>query len=588
MARGQITPFIAGKFAAQAVGVTNPDQAGQILAEGVRNIGRAIALREDVTTSMEATARFGEFQLDYETAKRRLYDQFKDNPLEYPQAVKGMSEKLIDKYSVGMPDKLNQKFRRISTASVASDSGATVKTAFNRDNEIQVENILTSYQNIALRGPMTESPEQFADTLDGFDFVSSIARKLIDPKADAELKARYKKTFIKNAMMSQINSSPAKVLRELTGGAYKGVLSPDDVSIYSTKARTAVHNRAEDDLFRSLYLAQGRLLDLTQQIDNRQISISELITEREAAWANRNQKDVNGRNIISPSYIKGLDNLIDQVTFSRLTVKQNVEARKASLKKFDRGWEEYLTEKKQEGEVANEEDIDRQIGIYTELSDLFHQGTITKADFDEKVSIMRTKLSLKKGGVTRIKSFTEVIDQAGTVQWGWWRREGGDVVSLGYQMIKEYVDKAYSTSSEEDIRDLKTRMLSQYHQAIQNTPEETFSDLTTKAERSAFAKDLVFGKATESGTRSPGVVSRNMSFLDAKTNRRLYAGDTLSQFGVEKMFVGLNPETGRAIWKLPPESRDKVIKLPNGRVYTVVDIDSISGEFQLRPVQDAR
>lgn len=566
MPKGQITQYDGGRFASQAVGVPQQDQSGQILGQGISNLGQALQRRAEATADITALTRFTDFRVKYETGKENLFRQLRDQPLEYPKAVKDMAGKLVEEYSKDMDSLVAKKFKSYTANALMQDADNLVNQAFQRDNEIQITNAFDTYQNQALQGASVSSAKDLQQVLTGFEFIDQKVGQIIDAKANQKLKTDARQLAVENAMYSQIMTTPSKVLRELTGGAYAGVLTPEEISQYATRARTALLNRAEDDLYRNMYQAQGKLLDFQQRVDSREITVAELIAERQAAVAMKDQKDANGELVVKPAYLRGLDILIDQMTYSKMKLPANAETRKTVLSKFDTDWETYLS---QPGKQPNKEDIEKELELYAGLSDLYKNGVISKADFDEKVGVMRTKLALRKGQVARVQSFDEAIDQAGTVQASfakiplWWRESGNDVVSRGYGLVKDFVDKAYANTDEDTRRELKAQMLSKYHQVILNTPEEVLKGMTTDADRDSFARRAIYGVTGSNGAYTPGILAQNMTYLEPVSGRRLYVGDTVTEGGIPKRFSGLSLETQKPIWVLSDEAKGMLIRRGN-------------------------
>jgi len=584
MAKGKITPYDPGNFSPSAVGVPGEDRSGQILAQGVNAIGAAIAKREDTTSTLEAMDQFGSFDLAYQQQKLDLQKQFKDEPAKYSTAVKEGSQKLVDQFSQGMSGDAAKKFRQMASSSLAQDAGNLAKWAFQRDNEIQVGRISSIKQNLAIKASTINSADGLRGLRQDFFDASIEATKLIDKESDTKLTQTYWELAKKQAMAAQVFSSPMKVMRDLEGGAYDDVLDADERLTWKGKARDAIYNRAEDDQFRTMFMAQGKLLDFQNGIEDGTVSIADLITERDAMAANKNKVDALGKPVIDPHYIKGLDNLIDIVMYANQRLPANKEARKEALVKFDTEWEGYLTEKKQISQGPSEKDVAKELELYANLSSLYQTGVITKSDFDQKTAIMRTKLALRQGQVPRVKSFSEVVDQAGTVPNFWWRKPGNDVVSLGYQMIKDYVDKAYPELDTAGRQDLKAQMLSSYHQKIQKVPEEQMKGLTTETDRRNFARQFIVGMPNTEGRATGGVLASNVSYTDTNIQRTFQVGDTFTKNGATKVFVGKDLETGKPMWKLAPDSLDKIVTIKN-RKFRVAGLNA-NGDFMLKEVKD--
>jgi len=543
MAKGKITQYEVDSFSKQAVGVPGENQSGQILAGGVSKLAAALQQRQDASDTLTAMSQFGDYQFEYQTKKIDLQKQFQNDPARYPEAVREMASKLSDQYSKGAPGGVAKKFREFTTRSLVGDTDELVNWSNRRDQEIQIANIQNVKQNIALNAANVTSAAGLQAIMGDFAATHEVAQKFITPEADAELTKKYKAMAVENAMHAQIYAQPMSVRRDLENGAYNGILSPEEIAAYTSKARTALYNRYEDEYFRNIFMAQGKLLDLQKGMDEGSVKITDLIVEREAARANVGKTDGNGNAMVSPDYIKGLDNLIDVTMYAKMKFPMAAADRKEVLKNFDTSWDEYLQEKKTKGQHATEEDGPKELSLYSQLSTLYKNGVITKDDFDAKTNIMRTKLSLKQGQSARVKSFSEVVDQAGTVPMLWWRKPGDDVLSKGYQMIKDHVEKEYSNLDEEGRRDLKAQMLSQYHDQILSTPEGIIKGQKTEQEKSNFAHGLIFGRATEQG-RTSGVLHANAQY--SESGRTYRPGDISVANGVSKKFLGM--ENGKPKW----------------------------------------
>lgn len=574
-AKGKITPYNLDSFSPAATGVPGQNKSGQIIGQGLQDLGKALQQRQDTSDTLGAMAKFGDFQLDYANKKLELQKTYRDKPGDYPAAVKVEFDKLADQYSKDMPNGVRQKFRQLTASTSAQDSDNLVTWAAGRDNEIQVGNIITVKQNLALEGQTVTSVEGLRGVLAKFDAASGVAQKFISAKSDEELTGRYKKLTVENAMASQIYAQPAKVFRDLEGGAYKGVLSPDEITDYSSKARTAIHNRAEDDFYRSMYAAQGEIYDLQQSVDQGAITPAELITRRQAAEANKNQVDANGNRVFPESYLRALDNLIAQVLHTGMTLPpEQAEQRKGVLANFDATWDKYLMEKKTEGKQPNAEDVVFELGVYADLSDLYNKGLIDKTDFDAKVNVMQTRLSLRVGKTPVVKSFSQALEEAGKDRW--FRESSNDVFVYGYRYIKEHIDRAYASLDPTSKQELKAQMLAQYTQQVQNLPEGQLKGLKTAVAKRAFAHDLVIGKGQVDGKAIPGVLPKFTVYHDPVSQRVLFVGDKIIQGGATKIFAGVNPESGQPVWRYEPgqiitNSRGQRAKVLADGTFEVID-----------------
>ena len=563
---GKIDQYEVGSFSPSAVGTPGQDKSGQILATGVEAISKALMVREDTSNTLSAMNKFGEFQLQHEQNKLKLQQQYQADPTEYATAVKTMSDKLSDDMSKGMPSGVFQKFKNLTTSATAQDADNNVKWAFARDNEIQIGKITSIKQNIALKASTATSAEGLANIIGrmdpvtggytGGDFaaVSAEATKFITPEADKKLTDEHRKLAIEFNLDAQLMSRPLSLKADLEGGAYKGVINPDIIKSYSDKARNALINRAIDDQYRTLFLAQGKILDFKNGLDDGSKTIVDVIAEREAANANRGKKDINGDPVVSPGYIQNLDTLIAGATQSTLRTPKGKEANKAALDTFDRQWEGYLLGKKDAHETPSPKDLEKELEVFASLRQNYLSGAISKNQYDEKFNLMETRHKLDKKNIAGATPFNQAIDQAGVVEswWGMVHGPGKDVVSQGYQMIKDHVDKAYPELPETDRRDLKAQMLSQYHQAIKATPEDFLNAPKTDNERRAFAQRLVYGGVNAKGEQMPGIIRANSSFSDGVSAKRFQVGETVPEMGVPRVYLGNDPSTGKPKFELAP------------------------------------
>jgi len=578
----KITQYNAPNLSPQAVGTPGTSKVGEIIGNTISSLGEMIAKREEASNKLSASQRFGDFQFEYGAKKIAMQQEYADRPLEYPAAVRKLATDMSSEFGKSLNGRAYQHFKGLTGAAVAQDSEALSTWAFRRDNEIQVGKITGIKQNIALRATTVNSADGLRTILSDFGKASIEATQMIDADSDTKITEKYVDLAKKNAMFSQIYARPMQVYRDLEGGAYKGLLSPEEISDFTAKARNAIYNRAEDDNYRTMYQAQGKLLDFQKGLDEGSITITDLITEREAAWANKDQKDINGKPIVPVDYVSGLDNLINTVMYSKMRLPMNKDAAKNALDKFDADWDHYLRTRKAGDPI--EIDGDKELTLVANLLDLYHKGTIMKPDLDDKMSVMRSKLAFKKGYAPKTKTFDDVVDQAGTVSNFWWRKPGNDVYSLGYQEIKTFVDKSYV---DPDVRrTMKAQMLAQYHQVIENTPEEEWKNLKTENERMTYARKRVLGVTGPKGEQIPGVAQQNMKYTDPVSKRQIAVGESISQNGATKVLSGFDSNTGRPIWVLALGTEGKQVNI-RGRVYKVTGIRE-DGKFLLKEVKDGR
>jgi hypothetical protein len=387
----------------------------------------------------------------------------------------------------------------------------------------------------------------------------------------------------KFALDAQLNSRPNALKAELDGEAYNGLVDPGVIKTYSDGARNAIINRAFDDQYRALFLAKGKVYGLLEGLDNKSVNIVDLIAEREAIFANRKKLVTPEQQATNTAYLENLDAVIS--TQTRAMAKASPEKAKTILSEFDRKWEEYLLAKRDAGIEPDISDLNKELELQRDLQIAYNEGAIKLNEFRDKVAIMTTRHHAAGDSISGAMPFNEAIDKAGAIS-GWWvRTKGNDVVSSGYRMIKDHVDRAYPELLPEERRDIKAQMLSLYHQKVLATPEETMKNLKTQNQWDDFARPIIQGGMNSKGEMVPGIVQQNSVYKDPRNLKEYHLGDVATQNGASKIFLGLS-DTGKPKWAISPESVGKPINI-RGTNYTVQGVDS-EGEFMLKRVKNAK
>ena len=581
MAKGKITEYDVGSFSPSAVGVPGEDRSGQIIASGLVNVGKALTERADTSDTLSAQVKFGDFQFNYQQTKFALQNQYRDEPEKFTAAMKLEADKLSDVMGKGMSGGSFAKFKSLTNSAVASDADNNLKWAFNRDNEIQVGKITTAKQNVALKGNLVSGPDGLAEIYNDFTELSKTSTKFITSEADTKLTEEYRKLAVKYAMNAQLLSRPYSLKIDLEGGAYKDLLTADDIQEYSTKAQTAVLNKTIDDQYRGVFMEAGKIQEFKTGLDDGSKSLVDLITEREAVYANRKRVDDLGRPIVSPGYINSLDAMIGAITQSRQRSYVGKQEREASKASFDRKWDEFFQVKKSDTEGPKPADLEKELELYTDLHNDYASGIIDKNDFDEKVALMNTKHKLQGRSVYGPMPMGQAMDQSGTKP-GWFGLgKVNDIASIGYSMIKDHVEKSYPELPIEERRDLKTQMMAKYHQTIQSTPPTMMDGMKNEQDRTNFAHRAIFGAATEKGETVPGITTSSASYKGFRI------GDTtVDRIGGVRIFNGKD-SNGRPIWKLTAASEGKIHSY-NNRNFLATGINPDTGEIMWEEVTNAQ
>ena len=564
MARGKITTYEQGGFSRQAVGTPGVDRSGAIIGQGIESIGDALIKRQEASDNLTAMDRYGDFEFQNTQKKFELQRKYQNDPEKYVTAAKEESMKLADELSKGMSGGAARKFKELSIRSIAQDAEGNARWAFARDNEIQVGKITSIKQNIALKASAVSSPQDLMAIKADFEAVAPEAQKFISKEDDDKLTKTHWELAKKNAMNAQLMASPNKLKADLDGHAYDGILDPDEIKTYSDQARNAIMNRAIDDQYRTLFAAEDKTLNFVKGLDDGSVNIVDLISEREAVYANRKKAATPEAQAVTKAYLDNLDALIAGQTQSMSRTPFGKEKREAVLGEFTRKWDAYLTEKRDAQKRPDASDLSKELELFKSLQDAYQSGVIDRNDFYDKVAIMTTKKSLAKNDIGGAMPFEKAVNEAGAVS-GWWLwKKGNDVISTGYRQIREQVDKQYPELLPDERTMLKAQMLSQYHQQVKDTPPEQLQSLSTDNQREAFARGILFGGTNSAGNLVPGIMQKMASL---KTPEKTYhIGDVRKDdFGNDQVFSGKDP-SGQPIWKFKPGT---TIRGPGGKTALV-------------------
>lgn len=551
MARGKITEYQQGSFSKQAVGTPGMDQSGAIIGKGLEELGNALIKRQEASDNLTAMDKFGEFEFKSTQKKFELQRQYQNDPMKYVTAAKEESMKLADEFTKGMPGGAAKKFKQLSMSSIAQDMEGNAKWAFARDNEIQVGKITSIKQNIALKASAAASPQDLLAIKGDFEAVAPEAQKFITKEDDDKLTKTHWELAKKYAMKAQMQNSPYKLKADLDGHAYDGVLDPDEIKQYSDEAGNAIKTRDEDEVYRTLHAAEGKIHDFVSGLDDGSVNIVDLIAEREANYANLGKiKDPRGK-ATALAYVGNLDALIASKTRAIARTDIGKKAKEDALGKFTRDWDAYLSEKSKGGVRPSPEDLTKELKLLEGLQDAHNKGFIDRNDLYEKMAIMSTKYRLSKSDIGGAMPFEQAINEAGAVS-GWYGfRKGTDVISTGYREIKDWIDKSYPELLPEERTMLKAQALIQYHQVIKDIPKEQLDSAKTDRQREALARGILLGGANAAGNPVRGLLQK-MAFFKDGAGKTYNVGDTRKdRFGNEQLFSGKD-STGNPVWKWQP------------------------------------
>lgn len=524
----KITQADFGNFSPSAVGVPQQDSSGKIIASGAEALGKALGQREDRVNTVAAMAKFGDFELAYATKKAELQKQYRDNPKDFPLAMREASEVLAGDFAKGLNPGIAEKFTSIATSHLAQDADNLVNWSVSREQEKVIGDIQQTYQNLSLAAERGSTPENLKDILSGVDEASVMSRQFIAEGTANTWREQYRADAIKNGMETRIYNNAAKTYSDLASGKYDGIIEAADIKKYLSIAKSAMVNNAVLEQYRALTTSAVELSELQDGITAGTVSIGDINRRLEWAELNKDKKDVNGQVIVSEHYVRGLQALrdISLNQDSRTTEQKNIDERSFG-QDFLRRWDMFLAGR-QRGKASGK-DYDDVIGLYSDLINARRSGTIDEEEFNEKKRILDTRLTTSLNPKSRSASLSEALQNAG--RYHWWDNPR-DVYSEGYKIIRDYLDKQRKDLSQEERLRYRDKYVLSFTEMVKSFPPEKIAEVKNK---SKFALDILQGVNGE-----PGLLAKMDVYKHPENGQPIMYGQTILYGGQRYQFLGLD------------------------------------------------
>lgn len=539
MSRGQIPEYELTSLSPQAVGLPGESRAAEYIARGMQVLGQALEKREQEKADLAATSRLGDFDLEYARLKDNLQKQYWDNPEEYPQRVRDESLKLREKYSSSLSGATFRRFMVMSEQYLTRDVSSSVNWSVGRENQKIVGDIKTGYQNIALKSETELTPASlkqrlFGPVTDPFSLTAQSvkARKFLTESEVSELELQTRKQIVQNGMDARIVSSAVMVYQDLAAGKYDGILTPAEIKTFISSAQNAMTTMSQLEQYRSLTAASVEISNLISAFNNGELTVGDI--NRNLMWAelNKGKKDeVSGESVISDHYLRGLQRLRDialSQDFRTREVKATEEL--AFVQEFESKWNTFLLGKGPNSK-ASAKDYDDVLGLYADLLDAYYSRKIDQVTFENKKTILDNVNKNRLHPKGKVASLTEAFQKAG--KYGF-LESPNDIYSIGYSMIRKYVDKGRPDLSELEKLELRDQLLLEFTRRADDLAPEL------KKNKKQAATQLLLGSGN-----SMGIVSE-LSVYQLPDGGYVRPGQLVDTGirGVKGVLLGIDSKTG--------------------------------------------
>jgi len=165
MPRGKITEYQQGSFSKQAVGTPGVDRSGAIIGEGIASLGGAIAQYEEKSNALSAQSKFNDFRFQYENMKARMQEEYKNDPLNYADAVNAEKQKLVDAFSKNMSGGELKKFKQYEMNFAGQEIDSIVGWSFGREKEIKIDEAKGNFYDVEYASESATTPEELKKLL---------------------------------------------------------------------------------------------------------------------------------------------------------------------------------------------------------------------------------------------------------------------------------------------------------------------------------------------------------------------------------------------------------------------------------------
>lgn len=237
MARGKITEYQQGGFSKQAVGTPGVDRSGEIIGEGIASLGGAIAQYEEKSNALSAQSKFNDFRFQYENMKARMQEDYKNDPLNYADAVNVEKQKLVDAFSKNMSGGELKKFKQYEMNFAGQEIDSIVGWSVKREQEINVDKAKGGFYDVEYASESATTPEELKKLLgdpnnivegeQSIENAKKMASAILDPGVIKELGNRTTKAVIENHLSARIRADATGTYIDLMEGKYDDVISTE-------------------------------------------------------------------------------------------------------------------------------------------------------------------------------------------------------------------------------------------------------------------------------------------------------------------------------------------------------------------------
>ena len=316
---GKINEYQRSQLASSAVGVASPDKSGQIVGQGVEQLGTAITVRAqkmDAYDTIQANSSVMEFGLAFQRLGSAEQIRMASNPLEYPDKIKEDGEALIKSYGEAIADPgVRAKF--LNSASVILKAGVFEAEHWAENKKVDNAQI-GAKESIRTGTIMTGQAANANQLKQSIATVKEMALTKLPPEVMAGLDSEE---FLKKNMpgvldsyfINQAYNNPEQLIEDVKNKEYK------DVEYYTQEMGDKYTNAARARIKQITSEITKAQKDNAAEFTMKWISGGLSMTEVNAAWTAR---DTNPMKSISTEAKNSFE--------AGLIARMNTEAGKTS------------------------------------------------------------------------------------------------------------------------------------------------------------------------------------------------------------------------------------------------------------------
>lgn len=532
------------------------DKSGQIIGEGMVDLGNALAQYEEKSNALSAQGKFNDFRFKYENMKAGLQEEYRNDPKKFPEALNAKKQALVDEFSRQMSGGELKKFKQYEMNFTGQEIDSVVGWSTNREKEILVDGAKSNFYDVEYASESATTPKELKKLLgdpnnivegeQSIENAKKLASAFLDPGAIKELTNRTTKAVIENHLSSRIRADATGTYVALQEGRYDDIIENKNLlRHYTASAYTAMVSDGYREQFKNYATASVEIAQMSDRILDRKMSVGDV--NRKIQWAelNKNKVDVNGEKIVTENYLRGLYNNRDKAMGLRQGSKTELSAEKrAAAEKFESRWFEYLAGRKKKAK-AQPSDYDNVIGLYADLEDLLLDSVIDDATYETKKQLLNNKLKSDINPKGASASLNEALQKAGDYGWNDWSSPK-DIYAVGYNLIDDHFKKSRPDLSAEDTVRYREHALVEYTRRVNKFPEEQ----RNPRDKQRFAVAMLYGDETKG---VPGLFKDLDIYTHPETKTPLKYGQATTYNNMPVVFLGTNPKTGRLIFGTPDE-----------------------------------